>query len=412
MAVIPWRGKSATARTVGKDKSYDHTTIQAALDSITDASATKRYVVVVDVGIYDDGIVYHDKSFVDLMISPGAVLRRDTGDTASPVGTLIVGSQTYTEDVWIGGGGRVVRNYGISSPCPSLAIGNIEAPYASTLMWDRITIEGLTVEGVHDAVQIFGVSSSFTGSATGYLAFKGNTVRCMHDAVAMKGASRILSAGNLIDVSTGGRSPYLTDVSTPWKSTAFHMNTNRPTTVDWTSFAGERWYRSLGDKIYMRDGTGVGGSAQDTMSAFFFYEQPGRNNGSIHPVYISDPHIVMDYDRDYSPVNGVAAINILFTAGTSIAEGSFVVEGLRAFVRQKNAGGSTPPVYAVRLAGHATTGTRTIIVDGSADVRSASAAGAYVSRAVQTTDTIIQRIRSRQSNDATGAGTISSLAEV
>lgn len=421
---IPWRGKTATVRSVGKSRAYDHQTVQAALDWIEaagDNATDNRYVVDVDAGFYDDGAIDHHLSHVDVLVRPGAVLYRGTTETATG-GTLAVAmgpGTPYAEDVWIGGGGRIVRNItgtkgAGSAPEAALYIGGAEDLPDDTQRFNDVTVENLIVEGVHDGIQVFGVGAGFAGSQTPLVTIRSCNIRSVHDALTYKGAMRMVSAANLMYVDTSGVHPYLDDVD-DWKSTGFHMNISRPTAEDWSSFTAERWFRSLNDQVILVGGANIGNSSsvQDAFVGFYFYDGGSVAVGDLHPVELLNPSIVVQYDRDYTPsyfVNGIG-IN-LAASGVSIPAGSFLASNVAVHLTQKNAGVSAPSsVHAVRLTGHAATGSREIEVTGRAFVSNA-AGSAFVSRAEQATDTIYQAIRSRQANDAGGAGTISAIGVV
>ena len=414
MSVRQWQGKSQNVRTVGPSKVYDHQTVQAALDFIVaagDSAADNRYRVDIDCGYYNERVDVRC-SHTDILVRPGAVISYVPG-TDTTGGTFRIGIEhgVYVEDVWLGGGGRIVRNASgakpISPPEAAIYVGGIEDEPEDAAHFNNVTIEGITAEGVHDAIQVFGVSPDFAGTESPLLSVKNCLMRSVHDALCMKGAVRMYSVGNMIFVDTRGVDPYLTNIAV-WKSTGIHINMNRPIGANWSSFTAERWFESHGDHIMMLGGDNLGGGAsQDAMVGILIYDQ-SANVGSVLPARIFSPTISLRYDEDYSP-HAIAGIAMILLGGTSCGPGDCVIDNASIDVRQLNTGASAPAdMYGVLLQGSPSIGTREIQVTGSAYIENA-AGNAYVCRAEETTDTIKHAVISEQSNDSGGAGTLTAL---
>lgn len=390
----------------------DYTTVQAAFDAIAaaaDSSATNRYRVDVLPGVYDERVTI-EPSFVDVYFHEGAVLQF-TGTTSG--GTLRIGvDSTLTEDVTVSGPGRIVRNVtgvtgsGGGPPEGAVYIG-AESSHPSAPQWDRVTIRGLTVEGVHDGIQAFGVNDDATSSPLLDLHY--NIVRSPHDAVTFKGALRVQSSYNLVEVDTTGRAPYLTNIA-DWKSTCWHINAGSGVSgLPWVLGLSDRWVRSFADSCVMRDGTNIGSSGQDRMIGFLLYQSSAADAGVAIRVELLNPSITIEYDRDYSPAKNVALIQIEAadtSEGVTIADGDFVVSGLEGVIRQINTGSSAPSsVYGIEV-NVGSTGSAVVRASGSIWGQNLKgSAAAYLARA-SSGDTIYAEFVSNLGLDTGGGGTL------
>lgn len=428
MARIPWMVRPNNMLVVSKTPGSSYKTVQGALDAIEsagDATFTNRYVVVIEgPDVYEEQ-VFDESSHVDVVGVGWPTIARFSSDIGSqPNGTYTVGDSlgavTVTDKTL--SGIRFVRDIsGLSKvgnpPEAALYIGaeNVEV---STQMWDRIAVTGNIIEGVHDGIQMFGPNYLFAGTP-GLLELRGNLIRSVHDAVTVKGAMRVDSAHNTIEVDASGRSPWLTDIGN-WKSTGFHINQNRSADVsgnpdtDWASLQGDRYLRSTGDSIRMicTDNV-VGSSAEEIFAAYLTYDQGSFTDGSNtspHRYHIESPSIHMIYDADEAPSENIAAfMSYHQDIGATGSANSFVVSGGNALLEQRNTGVSSPAtVYGVHVSGG--NGSEIKILGTLLEVTNAKGGGNAYWGTVAVGDTIKHDVYSDQAPDPGAGGTLTKVA--
>jgi len=411
---VPWQGLSRRHFSVGQSKAFDFQSLQSALDAIADNTAENRYLITVAQGIYDSTTpIVHSKSYVDVTgCGPGTILRRGSGSPATG-GTLVIGNASggSVEDVTVSNL-RVIRNAAGASgsgdpPEAALYVGS-EDLFPATREWHGITLEGLTVDGVHDGVQCFGAPVGYSGE-TGLLRIRNCSINCVHDALTYKGALRALSSGNQIYVDSRGL-PYLDSIAA-WKSTGIHIN---PSTA-----AGEGAYassdsmvHSVGDTIVMIGATNIGGAGQQTLAGFYLYETAtgAAARRVAHEIVLVSPDIRVLFDNNSAPTNFVCGVSVILDQSfENVPPDRFVISGGRIRVEQKNTGASAPAtVWGVRCRCTETTvGAYVDVIGTKIDVSNAKAGGnAYSLGAITANDRIRSYVFSSQVKDPGGAGTV------
>lgn len=409
---------------VGPSKAYAYQSLQSALDSITGSAADNRFLVTLAPGVYGtptDAPVKLDKSFVDIVgAGPNASILARTDHSSSVGGTLVIGftDGVTVEDVMVSNL-RVVRDDSgdVGPPEGAIYLGRESNHPAAPGTWKNVTLQNVIAEGVHDAIQIFGLIETHTGEAP-YAAIRGCIARCTHDAVALKGSARVLSQGNQIDVDSRGRPPYLTNVG-EWKSTGIHINASVSEVTGGQSAAS--WFVSSGDYIHVRDGSNVDlasppvGAYQRRIAGVLIYDLGGTTARTVCPVRIVNPTIVVEWNRDGAPAGGGAyGVNTYLRNNVTIPLGNVEVVGGSIFVHQQNTGGSAPAtVHAIMHSCEDTPMSYLSVAGTMLRARNDKGGGtAYALRADLAQSTIYSSARSHQANDTGGAGVIAALPMV
>lgn len=360
-----WRGKETHVVYVGTGGVYNYSTVQGALDSINDAAADNRYVVVLSARESLTDFVVHNKSHVDLIGEDRvhSIIERPSTQTTTG-GTIQIASDdtTVTEDVLISNL-HIVRNAsgligGGFPPEAALFVGKESTWPTVARIWDNITVAGNLIEGVHDGIQMFGMSTAYRGADLPRLYVRDNIIKCVKDASTIKGEMVCLHERNTIFVKSSGYPPYLTDVG-DWKSTGFHYNAGfhsdgvngrNPNSL----------FVSNSDVIEVEDGTNVADpslNGQGTLSGMYFYNIPNVAGGfePFARIQIINPTIRMRWtEANVDPDQGFAAINMqeagpdTHTDDWNVAEGGFVIQGGSIHIVNESTSASSPlKVYGI-----------------------------------------------------------------
>lgn len=434
---IVWRGVDQNLLTYGAGKGFSFdartTTIQDAIDSISDAADSNRYLVLVAPGYYQQHVGL-DQSWISLAGEDrdSVIIHRDddhelarwgyTGPTKKGGGGISIAPDTsgFVEGVGLYNL-TAVRTFELP-PEAGVFLGH-ENDYRSTLPYDRIEIIGCRILGKHDGYQQFGTNNDYTGIPPRVL-LAHNWIGSNHDAMTLKGSSRLTTRRNYVRADADGLAPFLTGTISTWKTTGFHCNVAHYSDSATSTTPNPRGYvDSLGDTfdVRVRSADNIDTTADQSCYAgiLFYHNQAftGITTDNLPPHRFMRPRIRVRYDADATPPRGVAGVLVDFTASSN----SFVINpdelqvlGATIDVAQLNTGTSAPgTVSAVEVDGGS--GAGSVVgcqVTGWANVVNAKGGGnAYSLRTVGSADRIEHRLYSDQAKDI-GSGTIAALAEV
>jgi hypothetical protein len=418
MSTIRFRGKDTNHISVGKDKSYDHQTVQGAVDAVVtaaDSASDNPYLISVDRGYYLEKVVVAGVTDLSMLGLPGSVIARDSslGNTPGDGGTLVIGNTTddATQRIRLESLHVVNKQDGDNDGGPpegAIFVGEEEDFSATGNYWNDVIISGCVIEGVHDALQIFGQERNGGANTEdpSRVWVHGNVIKCVHDAVTTKGRVRGYSSANQVYANSNGVQPYLTSISN-WKTTGYHHNVTRGGGDN----EGTGFWLSSADTFHVEGGGNVGA---DYFAGILFYA--GGKVGSVPMRHRFVGTVIrVEYDADNSVVDDtLAGIRITDTADTG-DDDWIVVNGADIYVHQKNTGVSATGTAAGVFMDVAGVGCDLKIFDSSIHVvNDASASNEYSLYASTAQSTI--KHGSVYSDSATdnnsGTGTITQLTEL
>lgn len=216
---------------VAKDGTGDFTTITAAINSISDASATNPYLITVKPGIYDEIVTM--KQFVDLRGSGQENTKITTGSlldgNCSTQGTVVVDSYSRLENIAVentnaSGCRSAINMYNktdividrVKAEANGIISGNSEsnAIYVDGFSTGNITIKNTTAisnSNVNRGSQgiVFFYSTGY--SASGYITIDNVQAQCINSssgecwAIAPWGGATYNISNSTFKASSGGR---------------------------------------------------------------------------------------------------------------------------------------------------------------------------------------------------------------
>jgi len=390
--------------------------IQRAVDRVKAANPTPEdpWTIVVHPGFYCEAIML-DASNVSLVgLDPfntciytdpnqGAANadtnRRDpltirNMDTALPTATLV-------ENVGIHNLRFSNRNNGKGEggpPTAGLFIGhrpNILG-HAHTLPWNNVTVSGCVIDGVHDAIQMFGTTAEgFPQTSRPPLLFlQNNLFRCCHDAYTVKGDMRVVSTSNRSWVNANGQIPWLDDSRiSGWKATGFHLNEGSQGIVAHNPFV---FVDSNGDSFFVEASDNVG-TGQGNVTGVLIYAN--FSNPDAYRTRWIDTVVRVECAYPGSVVlNGFQLLEQRDTGAVSTRD-DHVIRGAMIDVHQRSTDPlATSDAIGIDIGGNV--GSEAEVMDCMINVSNAGAGAAYAMRATRTV--YRANIFSKQSNAAGG----------
>ena len=158
-------------------------------------------------------------------------------------------------------------------PEAALYVGGEESygDLANGHFWDRITVQGCRIDGVHDGIQVFG-NQHDESLFLPRIRVIDNRIDCIHDAMTAKGSMDWFSAYNHVRVFPAGFT--LLDNRADWKSTVFHHNSNRAGRDGVWAHPLRSRIVSVGDigEVHLTGDFGGGNDTQQSVACgFLFY---------------------------------------------------------------------------------------------------------------------------------------------
>lgn len=417
MSKYSWMGVHRNHITCGKGKGFTKNTLQGAVDLAKTLSLAPENpgLISVDRGYYLEAVQIADVTDLSIIGLPGSIIARDNTIQTDPGGTLNIGNALFdtTERIRIEGLHVVNKRSGDATtpeggpPEGAIFVGEEETYNISGNGWDSVIIRNCIIDGVHDALQMFGHNRNGGSNATppSQIWLINNVIRCAHDAVTTKGRLRGYSSCNQIYSDSNGISPYLTNVA-DWKTTGYHHNTARGQGDD----EGLGFWISDSDIFHVIGGSNL--STSDNLAGVFVYAG-GKLGVTPMPHVFLSPKIRVESDNAITGADPPCGILIRDQA-LCPHDDWLVVQGGSIHVHQQNASGN-PTAAGVRVNVSQTSGnngvlkiigTRIYVVNdetGSGNAYSLQTNGAF--------SEILHRVYSPQGTDA-GTGTITQLSPV
>lgn len=331
-----WRGKERNLITVGKDKSYDYTTPQAALDSVTDAAEDNPYLIVVSRGIYDRTVI--NSGYIDFVSEErgAAVIKFHDTISADTRGALAINNivdgvyEDYLiSDVLIDGFMLVHTNS--YNPDPCLSVGR-NPGNAYVVNWDRITIRNCIMVANQDCLRVWGQN------LTGRMIISDNVFYCAGNAIGITTHGYIESSGNVIHIdSSCATLPFASEMTPDYQTRVSGIGCNPRNMSDVDPLETDA-FRSVNDTIRIyadNDISAQSGWNNGNCAGILMYHSL-NGNGLHYPRFtFINPTISVDWDNDSDVLGIVAGVGHTgqcetYPSGLSIVGGSIRVRNLSA----------------------------------------------------------------------------------